>query len=614
MAAQILLSTAFLILGLGLLGAGRRSLPYAAVVVLVALVSVLLLTAHLVADYFTGQGINEAVIYHLRYGLEGAGFAEYAGLMGAALGGIAGLLALLWWASRFGRARVRGGLGSFGNLAAVASVCLSVATQPASAALLRLWPGTSAGLAVADASADPAVLAEFARSYRQPKADRRGPARDLVFIYAESLERTYFDETIFPGLITELRALERRADSFTGIEELPGTEWTIAGMVASQCGIPLFTPGEGNALSRTDLFLPAATCLGDLLKREGYRLAYYGGANLSFAGKGKFYATHGFRDVAGRAELVTKLPDPGYVNSWGLYDDSLFDLAFEKFVELSRAQDRFALFLLTLDTHHPEGHVSRECTSVPYRNGANPMLNAVRCTDRLISQFVRRIRSSPRGRHAVIVIASDHLAMQNSAHAQLARGLRRNLLMVLDPQHEIGRLVSTRGSTLDVAPTVMAYLGYDAEIGLGTSLRKTGEEPEKRRAHVRHRLEAWRGPLAQFWAFPRIERYFQVDAEEGVVRIDGRAFAIPALIEVDGGLQTVIRFPRAGADAQEAVRPAAGKPFLLVAPCISKSLQLPDGKVCLFGGRENRIRTQFIVRGTTRFAPDEIRSLISAAS
>jgi phosphoglycerol transferase len=29
--------------------------------------------------------------------------------------------------------------------------------------------------------------------------------------------------------------------------QLPGTDYTIAGMVASQCGIPLFAPFEGNA-------------------------------------------------------------------------------------------------------------------------------------------------------------------------------------------------------------------------------------------------------------------------------------------------------------------------------------------------------------------------------
>ena len=32
---------------------------------------------YIVADYFTGEGINDAVIFHLRYGLDGSGFGDY---------------------------------------------------------------------------------------------------------------------------------------------------------------------------------------------------------------------------------------------------------------------------------------------------------------------------------------------------------------------------------------------------------------------------------------------------------------------------------------------------------------------------------------------------------
>ena len=36
---------------------------------------------YIVSDRFTGAGIDESVIFHLRYGLSGAGFFEYAGLI-----------------------------------------------------------------------------------------------------------------------------------------------------------------------------------------------------------------------------------------------------------------------------------------------------------------------------------------------------------------------------------------------------------------------------------------------------------------------------------------------------------------------------------------------------
>lgn len=231
-----------------------------------------------------------------------------------------------------------------------------------------------------------------------------------------------------------------------------------------------------------------------------------------------------------------------------------------------------------------------------------------------MSDFVRRIRGSAWGKDTVIVVASDHLAMRNTAYDRLTEKPRRNLLLVLDPRLEGGREVATPGSMLDVAPTVMSFLGYDADVGLGVDLLDADAGSLERAARVRRRLEAWREPMARFWAFPRIEQYLEVDAEQRVLRIDGRSFSTPVMLEVDGALQTVMRFPRAGVAADDAVKDADGRPFLLVAPCIARDLALPAGRTCLFAGREGRIRTQFIVRRTARFAPEDIRRMTRPAT
>lgn len=611
--AQVLLSAALLLVGLALLVFSPRRPAYTAGVLILAVASLLLATAHYVADYFTAEGVNEAVIYHVRYGLGGAGFGEYAGLIAAAIGAVALSSAALWWVTRRRRA-LAGVLAAGGNPAALLCLCASVAIQPASAALLQILPEVAPARAIAESPGDRALAAEFERHYREPRAAALGSPRNLVFVYAEGLERNYFDESLFPGLLPALRALEREAVSFTGIGQVAGTNWTIAGMVASQCGIPLFTPADGNAMTGMDSFLPAATCMGDLLKRDGYRLAFYGGAHLRFAGKGKFYATHGFDEIAGRTELVPRLPDPKYFNSWGLYDDALLELAYGRLAELGRGRQPFALFLLTLDTHHPDGHVSRSCASAPYGDGSNPILNAVHCTDRLLGEFVRRIHGAPWGKDTVIVIASDHLALRNSAYERLTSKPRRNLLMVIDPRRGGGQRVATPGSTLDVAPTVMSFLGYEAAVGLGIDLLGADAASVARAAVVHSRLEAWREPMARFWAFPRIERFLEVDAERRVLSIDGRSFSTPALVELDAGLQTVMRFPRASAAAEEVVRETDGRPFVLVAPCISKDPGLPEWRTCLFAGRDGRFRTQFIVHRSARFAPEAIRRMIGPAT
>jgi phosphoglycerol transferase len=238
----------------------------------VATISMLLFVLYFVADYFTANGINEAVVYHLRYGLSGAGFSEYAAL--AALALVAALAApiFFWWLMTDGRqkaGRMQRGPGRVvGSLGLAA---LSLMLHPATADIVRMVPGQAPALAVfvtdETLQRERQVQEDFERHYFQASArPADGPRKNLVFIYAESLERTYFDETLFPGLMPRLRALESESLSFTGVVQAPGTGWTIAGMVASQCGIPLFTPSHGNSMSGLDSFLPAATCLGDLLK------------------------------------------------------------------------------------------------------------------------------------------------------------------------------------------------------------------------------------------------------------------------------------------------------------------------------------------------------------
>ena len=80
--------------------------------------------------------------------------------------------------------------------------------------------------------------------------------KNIIFLYLEQFERTYMNEEIFPGLTPNLKRLEKDAISFTNISSPYATNWTIAGMVASQCGIPLLTPiASENSMVGMDKFL-----------------------------------------------------------------------------------------------------------------------------------------------------------------------------------------------------------------------------------------------------------------------------------------------------------------------------------------------------------------------
>lgn len=561
-----------------------------------ALLSVFLLVAYAVADFFTGEGVNDAVIFHLRYGLKGAGFAEYGALIygAVALLVLFGLLSgwLIWRPRQSGHSR----RSHFSTIA----LAVSLVVNPAVVDVVRLWwQSGSADSATAD---EPSSAFEDYFAVPEISELQDAGKKNLVFVYGEGLERTYFDEAGFPGLMQHLRRIEEQGTSFTNVRQAVATGWTIGGIVASQCGIPLFTPSDGNSMGGMDQFLPSAVCLGDLLDEKGFDLSYMGGARVEFAGKAKFFATHGFSEAVGLEELQPELEDGGYVNPWGLYDDSLMELAYERFVELSIAPNPFALFLLTLDTHPPHGHPSASCAGVHYGDGENRMLNAVACSDLVVSEFIQRILDSPFAAETVVVLASDHLAMRNDASDILETLERRNLFVVIDPEVKGPDEVPQLGSHLDIASTVLPYLGFAADVGLGRDLRAAGPRADARARTVLESIRQWREPLMEFWDFPRIEDRLRIDPSGGTLDVDARSFKLPVLLEVDSQMKiTALRFKglnraRNNRDLVGFVPLVeSGTGFVLVDDCVLvmglTTVSVPKDGICVAAGQGGHVRS-----------------------
>ncbi|MBF4212600.1 phosphoglycerol transferase I, partial [Pseudomonas donghuensis] len=63
---------------------------------------------------------------------------------------------------------------------------------------------------------------DFAAYYKEPSKKIDNPRLNLVYIYGESLERTYFDNDAFPNLTPEPGALKDQGLDFRHTMQLPG--------------------------------------------------------------------------------------------------------------------------------------------------------------------------------------------------------------------------------------------------------------------------------------------------------------------------------------------------------------------------------------------------------
>ncbi|MGY6031223.1 phosphatidylglycerol--membrane-oligosaccharide glycerophosphotransferase [Phytobacter sp. AG2a] len=498
--------------------AGRNTWWFTVTLLVLGFFVVLNITLY-ASDYFTGEGITDAVIYTLTSSLTGAGIGKYI-LPGAGI--VLALIAVfcaLGWVLRRRRHRPY----HFGySLLALALALGSVDASPAFRQITELVKSQSR-------EGDP----DFAAYYKEPAKKIPQPKLNLVYIYGESLERTYFNNDAFPDLAPELGTLKDQGMDFSQTEQLPGTDYTIAGMVASQCGIPLFAPFEGNASASVSSFFPQNLCLGDILKNSGYENYFIQGANLRFAGKDVFLKSHGFDNLIGAEELKTQVKDPAYRNDWGFYDDTVLDEVWQKYEELSRSGKRFSLFALTVDTHHPDGFISRTCERKSYAFDGKPnqSFSAVTCSQQHIAALINKIKASPWFKDTVIVVSSDHLAMNNTAWKYLNKEDRKNLFFVIRGDEEQQDTLSMKRNTMDNGATVLDILGGDNFIGLGRS-SLSGQSLSGIFLNMKEKALAWKPDIIRLWNFPKKMEAFTVDRDKQMIAFSGSKFRLPLLVRV----------------------------------------------------------------------------------
>ena len=303
------------------------------------------------------------------------------------------------------------------------------------------------------------------------------PSKNLIVIYLESMEATYA-EPIFGAAFDDLNTLSGEGLRIEGVQQIQDTAWTMAGLVATQCGVPLLSYGlvMKNRMKNIETFLPNAECLATQLSERGYQTAFYGGAPLNFAGKGKFLSSHGFQTAVGFDDIPTESRGP--VGEWGIYDDRLFTLALEELQALSEADAPYFLSILTLGAHFPKGYPAPACYDM-FEDAAqiDSTLLSVACTGRLTLNFLREAGSRGYLEDTVIVLLSDHLSQKNTQTERLNEFDRENFLLLLG--EDVAPATLTKQSAMiDVYPTILGAIGLPTETGkagLGVSL--LGSEP-----------------------------------------------------------------------------------------------------------------------------------------
>lgn len=305
--------------------------------------------------------------------------------------------------------------------------------------------------------------------------------RNLIYIYMESMETTFFSKdkggALNEDALAPLYSLAKDNVNFSQNEDIGGgqtvfgTTWTSAAMMAQTSGIPMRSPVSLEAIAGNEFFDGAVT-LSDILSQNGYNQALMVGSNAEYGGRKDYYLQHGTDKIY---DIYTAYDDKivpnGYFEWWGMEDKYLYTYAKQKITEMSNESEPFAFTILTVDTHHVGGFKCSEC-GYEY---SEQYTNALACSARQVTEFVEWIKQQDFYENTTIIISGDHYTMDNGF-------IKRNVNKKYTRRvyncfiNAVGNSQNSKNrefTTLDMFPTTLSALGCEIEenrLGLGTNL------------------------------------------------------------------------------------------------------------------------------------------------
>lgn len=306
--------------------------------------------------------------------------------------------------------------------------------------------------------------------------------QNLIYIFMESMELTstskQYGGDFQSDLIPELTHLSKTNQSFAGDStqingaySLPGSTWTMGGLFAQTSGLPLKTDIGQNAMGTQKTFFPNLTCLGDLLKKQGYNQMFMLGSDASFSGRRTYFRDHGnFQMEDYLAAKKEGEISQNYHVFWGMEDRKLYSFAKKKLSVLDSQKKPFNLTMLTVDTHFPDGYKCPICGT----KHKDQYLDAMSCASKQVSDFVKWCQSQPWYQNTTIVINGDHPTMSESYTKKLDQNYtRKTYTCYINAKAKPATEKMRTYATMDNFPTTLAALGVKIKgdrLGLGTNL------------------------------------------------------------------------------------------------------------------------------------------------
>lgn len=350
------------------------------------------------------------------------------------------------------------------------------------------------------AAVTPAITSDLMDRMVAPTLLATAPATpDLLVIYLEGTDRQFADPIVWGDLYAPLSTLAAEGTTFARVGQIAGTGWSLAGMVATQCGVPVVPKGllYRNNFEDITIFMPEIDCLSDVLAAKGYAQSYVVGGDVNFGGIANFYQTHEVTRQIGMAEQKDIYPASEFEAAradWVLDDQMTFQTARAEFDALVQGAGPFSLTVETIAPHGRMGILSRRCNDGAQVTLSRDVRKVVACLLEDTFDFVRFAQAAHRAARPdqplFILILSDHLQHNPGLPMTEADYHGFNTAILIGPGVAVGAVNTKVGAMIDLYPTLLQAMGMSAPphaANLGRSL--LGDTPTATEAHGIRRFD-----------------------------------------------------------------------------------------------------------------------------
>ena len=289
--------------------------------------------------------------------------------------------------------------------------------------------------------------------------ERPQEKKNLVLIYLEGFEQNYLKSPVTSPYTEPLKEVLKNSIQFEDVGQVQGTHFSVAGLTATQCGVPLkpsvaFDVRKG-AVNMDQGVYPNIVCLGDILADAGYDLSFFVGTGYNDFSLGKLLETHSYTNLFGPDNATPEEHDQ--MSIWGLQDRFVFQKAREKLIEASKTGKPFLIAIETISTHGPDGLPDDGCFIETELHSGMPA--SLYCTSEYTRQYLELISDLGLSDDTIVAVMSDHLAWKTLFTPALRNiAPRKNLFALINAGEP--RKIDKPGVAFDIYPTILEAMGY----------------------------------------------------------------------------------------------------------------------------------------------------------